>query len=487
MTRRLVLSYLLLTMVLLAVLEIPLAVNHADRLHAELEGSLVSDGFALAGFTEDAVIAGDGARLDPIVRNYHDRTNARLVIVQRDGRVLGDSQESGAERDDTLATRDEIAQALSGRVVTGTRHSDTLASDLVFVAVPVASGGAVHGAIRISYSTEDLRSSERQFWLALAGIAVVSLVSAAALGMLLARWVNRPLRHLLDTARVLGSGDLGARAYIGDGPPEVKDLATAFNTTAARLEDLMLTQESFVADASHELRTPLAALRLRIENLQAEAVNTGSTWLADDLEAAANEVQRLARLVGGLLTLARIDRAPATDSARVIPLAEALAEREESWLPVADEHGLHLSVDVDHLAVLAGPDRLAQALDNLLANAIEASPPGATVRMIARRAAAAAGRGGGRLGGGRGPGGPAQVEVQVIDDGPGLTRTERLHAFDRFWRASTKPGTLGGTGLGLPIARRLARLDGGDLELDESETGGIRAILRLPAAPSGSY
>jgi signal transduction histidine kinase len=114
------------------------------------------------------------------------------------------------------------------------------------------------------------------------------------------------MRDLEQATAVLARGELEALAPADRGPPEVRGLAAGFNDMAGRLGRLLDTQRAFVADASHQLRTPLTALRLRLENLEA----TIPPAAAGDLQAAASETGRLARLVDGLLTLARAEAGP---------------------------------------------------------------------------------------------------------------------------------------------------------------------------------
>jgi signal transduction histidine kinase len=277
----------------------------------------------------------------------------------------------------------------------------------------------------------------------LGAVAAVVLAAAAAVGVVTARFVTRPLRALERSAAVFGRGDLDERAPEDDGPAEVRSLAHVFNETATKLATLVRSQEEFVADASHELRTPLTALRLRLE--------TG------DLDGALREVTRLSDLVESLLALARADVAPAES----VDVASAVRERAETWRPLADDRGVVLRTDVDGaLRARASRARLTQAVDNLVANALDAAPGGSTITLRTDE------RGG-------------AVEVHVIDEGPGLSPEERRRAFDRFWRA--RPGG-GGSGLGLAIVRKLVEVDAGDVELLDASGGGVDAVIRLRPA-----
>jgi signal transduction histidine kinase len=461
--RRLLGSYLALTAVVLAALEIPLAVTYASREEASLETELVRDAFFIGGFVEDTLEGTQTVGLQGVADRYEDRTGARVVIVDADGRALADSEPlTGETAPRSFAARPEIALALDREVATGTRSSSTLGTGLLYVAVPVASGDRVLGAVRLTYSTDELDERVRAYWLTLAGIAVLSLAAATGVGLVLARWVTHPLDDLRVAAAALGAGDRRARAPERSGPPEVRELAAVFNATAQRLDALVTAQDEFVADASHQLRTPLTALRLRLEMLEAELPDGAAS---DDVDAATAEVRRLSRLVDGLLALARAERTDRSSTAVPIDLDAALAERALGWRPVADERGVTLGVDGGHLRVRVTPDRLSQVLDNLLANALEVSPPGTTIELTAEAAGTAE---------------DPRVELHVVDQGPGLTDEQRTRAFDRFWRSSTSRGELGGTGLGLSIVQRLVRADGGDVELLAGPGGGLDAVVRLP-------
>jgi signal transduction histidine kinase len=444
---RLLLSYLTLTVFVLAVLEIPLALNYASRERQDLTAKVERDAVALATLASP----GDSARLKATAQHYRAQTGGRVLIVGPKGQRVVDSGPGlgGA----SYASRPEIAQALNGQVATGVRYSSSLGHDLIYVAVPVAADGRVRGAVRITYPTSAVDARVHRYWAILGAIAGLVLLVALAIGLAFSRSIARPLEALRLAAARVGEGDLGARAPTEVGPPEVRAVATAFNDTARKLDALLRTQDEFVADASHQLRSPLAALRLRLENLELDVGPAGRAGL----EGATSELERLSRVVDGLLALARADRAPSAVVA--IELAPMVHERLEAWAAYAEEHDVTLRERLAPIAALATPGRLEQVLDNLLANALDVAPGGTEI-VIAVSAR------------------DGSAELRVSDEGPGLTETQRTRAFDRFWRA----GSHSGTGLGLAIVRRLVEADGGSAELLARAEGGIDAVVRMPRA-----
>ena len=447
MTRRLLLGYLGITLFVLLALEVPLGVQNQRSERRDLTARVTRDATVLAQDAEDAVQSlkpRELAQVAAVAYDYAQATGARVVIVDRRGYAVVDTSArvTGVE---SFASRPEIRAALKGGYSVGERHSDTLGTTLLYVAVPIASGGTVHGAVRVTYPTSAVDARIRRYWLLLAGIAAVVLAAAALVGWRLARFVTRPLRGLEAAAESVGMGDLDARAPERDGPPEVRSLARVFNETVAKVGVLLRSQDEFVADASHELRTPLTALRLRLEN--------------GDVEGALPEVERLSDLVESLLALARSDAGAAP--AETVDTAACVRDRAELWRPVAGERHVLLALEVETAApVRAGPQRLVQVLDNLVANALDHAPAGSTVTVSA-------------------DGSAPWVELRVRDEGPGMTPEQRARAFDRFWRAGSGPG---GSGLGLAIVRKLVDADDGEVELLPAPGGGTDAVVRLRRA-----
>lgn len=453
MSRRVLLGFLGLVVVVLAALEVPLGVQYGRTELRNVEAKVERDAVALASLSQTALRTQSRPQKEAVAAisyRYGRDTGGRVVIVDRRGVALIDTHPTtnGVE---SFRSRREIQQALHGRVATGTRRSNTLGANLLYVAVPVASGGRIDGAVRVTYPTSTIDSRVRRYWLILAAIAGIVLAVAFVVGMRVAAFVVRPLRRVESAAAAVGRGDLNARAPEHDGPDEVRSLATVFNDTVTRVSQLLSSQRQFVDDASHQLRTPLTALRLRLENLERDVREEGRA----DLEGALREVERLGELVESLLGLARSGARTAPPGR--VDLERLARERRAAWSPLAAERGLRLAVDVaDAVPAHAAEERVRQIVDNLLENAVEASPPGGTITLLVHAAS-------------------PWVELRVRDEGPGLDEQGRGRAFDRFWRGRGGDGS----GLGLAIVRSLVDADGGEVELVPAPGGGLDAVVRL--------
>jgi signal transduction histidine kinase len=336
------------------------------------------------------------------------------------------------------------------------------AGSRVAAAMPVFLRGkfGLVGTVVLARSTSSLNSDVVTLWVILGTIAVVAMIGAALLAFGLARWVSRPLALLDATAGRLADGDLDSRAVVDSGPPELRRLATTFNTMAGRLEALVHGNRAVIADVSHQLRTPLAALRLRLDLLAADPDPDPETT-GHELAGALEELARLSRLVDGLLAVARAENVVPVPAA--VDVAEVARERVVAWHPVADDRGIALAaVSSPRPPVLAwiGEGHLEQVLDNIIANALDALSADGHVMVTVSATAAGA-------------------RITVADDGPGMPAEDRERAFLRF--TTSNPN---GTGLGLAIVHRLVTSNGGTARLVETPGGGLTAVLDFPGVPA---
>src|SRR5436190_10146453 len=465
MKRRLLYSYLSITAFVFLVVAVPFGVSSANAVERRLASDMQHDAFSLAIRTQEVVetvesSSASRAELQTIVDEYHADAGGSVVIVDRDGIGLAGTRRAGASpRGRDYSDRPEIVDAIGGAESSGIVSSRDGRGNQLYVVLPVGAVSGVQGAVRITYPASVVGDRILRSWLLLAAIGGVVLGIVFLVSLLLARSVTKPLGDLESAAGALGAGDLTVRAAVPRGPGEIRGLAESFNATAARLEQLVGTQRAFIADASHQLRTPLAAMRLRLENLEADV----SGHAAEDLEGAPAEVRRLSRLVDGLLALTRAEQS--TSAPVSLPVEELLAGRVDAWEAFAAERQVRIdTVSSSGLAVRATPGRLEQVVDNLLNNALEVAPEGSTVHLEAR---------------GRG----SWVELHVSDEGPGMSEVDRARAFDRFWQSASARVDMEGAkehfGLGLAIVHELVAADGGHVRLDAALSGGLEVVVRM--------
>jgi signal transduction histidine kinase len=449
MRRRLLVSNLVLVTVVLLALELPLAAVYGRHERDALNAALQRDASSLAGLSEEIVEHPGGHDVAALAQRFTSDVGGEVVILDRSGARLTPVGATNV----TPAFQAALEMARAGRPGSGE------AGGLAYAAVPIGASGDHHGAVLIARSDAAVAHRIHAFWLVLLLLGFGVLAVAVLVSRWLAHWTIEPLQQLGERASGFGRGELHVRADTRGGPPEVVALADTFNEMADRLDELVTSQRRFVADASHQLRTPLTALRLRLENL--DAGDTGA--VATTRDAALLETSRLTRLVDGLLALAlaegrRPERQP-------VDIAAVLAQRHEAWAPLAAENQVDLLVegsDEPGVSALIVPGHLEQILDNLIDNALDASPPGHAVRLSARVA------------------GPT-VEVHVVDEGRGMTEAERIRAFDPFWQ---NPGgrSNGSAGLGLAIVDQLVRASGGGVTLGPSSSGGVDATVSFNRA-----
>lgn len=416
---------------------------------------------------------------DPLAREARPLANElstrdlAAVVLGRDGTVLASGQTlpDGQTLPEQLAppapTPDQLRRALAGETVV-TEARDAAGRHLLVCLVPLPADAAPVGVVQLAASLAPADDLLARLRLALA----LGLVAAVALGTLggvpLTRAALRPLARMTATSERIATGDLGARAALPRRGDEIGRLAAAFDRMVDRLEGALRAQRQLVADASHELRTPLTALGGSVELLLLGVDDEDAAARQGTLRAMHREIERLARLVGDLLTLSRLDARPALRR-RAVDLAALVAEVAAQTRLLAGDRIVTCRAD-GPLVVAADPDRLRQVLLNLAANAVAFTAPDGRIALDLAR-----------VGG--------EVRVAVADDGAGIDPADLPHLFDRFYRGdkarARRPGG-GGSGLGLAIARTIVEAHGGTLAARSTPGRGATFTVTLPAPASVS-
>ena len=453
MTRRILAAFLGLTLALLIGVVVPLGVMTANHDRQAFADQTVAAATAVASAGEEQLA--DHERGAPALGtlNYRPALIGQddIAVYDRGGHVFipGPAQ--------LRVTPAQVARALSGQTVQQWQEDP---QDGLLVLRPAYSGSRIVGAAVVRRAAHPLSEQIASLWLGLALTGLAAILLATTLSIALARWVGRPLRRLDATANRFGAGELTVRASPLMGPPETRHLSGTFNDMAGRLEALIGSHRTLVADISHQLRTPLAALRLRLELLHDDVDSTA----AGELDGALGEISRLSRLVDGLLAVARAEH---TEPAPVtVDLAQLVRDRVAIWSPLAQERHIQLLTSSGPASVAATPGHLEQVLDNLLANALDVTPDEGQITVSTRQH-------------------HDRVRLEVIDSGPGMTPAQRAEAFRRFWTQpadSPSRESTSSSGLGLAIVHRLITVDGGTIRLTNIPGLGLAAQIDLHAA-----
>jgi heavy metal sensor kinase len=317
------------------------------------------------------------------------------------------------------------------------------------------------GALEVGRAADDLSDTLRSLLLILGIAYPVTLAVAGVGGLFLAGRALSPVDKLTRLARRISAEDLSQRLNLHLPDDELGRLARTFDEMITRLEDAFQRQRQFTADSSHELRTPLTAIKGQVEVALTRPREPAA--YREVLQAVNEEVDRLIRLVGSLLTLARADAGQIPITSEAVNLPDVVAAAVEQVRPAAAQRNVDLEVAPGPPVTLqVEEDLLLQLLLNLLDNAIKYTRPR------------------GRVTAGWGTT-SAQVELWVRDTGAGLAPEHVPHIFDRFYRVDkARSRAEGGAGLGLSICRWIAEAHGGAMSVESAPGQGSTFTLRLP-------
>ncbi len=274
----------------------------------------------------------------------------------------------------------------------------------------------------------------------LVGVVVATLIGAGA-----AYGLMRPLRRVREATRRMADGDYTTRVEAPSGR-ELAELVEDVNTLGSALAETEARRTRLISEVAHEMRTPLTVIDGYVEGMIDGVIPAGE----DELSQVGDEVRRLRRLAEDLSSLSRAEEGRIALELRRADFSETVAAAAERMREAAAGAGLTLEVDRagdDPLPVDVDQDRLAHVVANLVGNAIRATPPGGTIRVMTARVGQTA-------------------QVAVRDTGEGLTPDDLARVFERFFRVPGRRGTErdSGSGIGLTIARGIMRAFGGDVE-----------------------
>jgi heavy metal sensor kinase len=428
-----------------------------ERLDESLLGILDAAATSLAHDAEEGQSPEDGAR-STVTELSHRRQ--RLAIFDTKGRLL-----SGAP-----GVPDELGLP-RGAIGVGEPQVYSIGKDddddddhhrvaVLHVRLPNGTAYLVAATQPMEPITEEIEALGEALVIAVP----LTILVAAGGGWFLARKTLKPVVAMAEEARRMGATDTGGDLQIANPRDELGRLAIAFNDLLSRIRTAFALQRQFMADASHELRTPLATIQTAASvSLQQE--DRSKAEYREAMGIVVRQARRLARIVDEMFTLARADSGHASVRSEKLDMGEVVHDAGRAAAVLASGRQVEVVVHVpdEEVPIVGDPELLGRLIQNLLHNAIRHSRDGASVQISLSDTA-------------------GEVRVTVHDQGSGIPEKAQPRVFDRFFRADeARSGE--GAGLGLAIARWIARAHGGELALAHSRPGDTLFVLTLPHRP----
>ena len=404
-------------------------------------------------YAESAVRAVDEEKAAPAfaASKLEAATGDQLYFL---GTSLSPGEDSGLAR---VTLKDVGVDLSTTRIVTFEFKPPGQKRTFLAAAHPIRPGGpTVFGYLIVAKPKDELRDAWVTLLSRLAIAFLFSLVVVGALAFYLTRRITGPVLALSDAADEVSRGNYGVEVPRVPGGGEIGHLADRFREMTSRLAEAEELERNFLMSVSHELRTPLTAIRGHVAALREGVVNDPESIDAS-LEIVAGEAERLGRLVGDVLDLAKLDAHRFTVLTEEVDMGRVLERAYSTFSEEARQRGIEYTSEAESAPVIVSDgDRVLQIISNLLSNAFRWTPDGGRIDLALQTANDA-------------------VTVDVADTGPGIAADARERIFRPFWSLDGR-----GTGLGLPIASELAVALGGRIELQSELGQGSRFRLVLP-------
>lgn len=400
----------------------------------------------------------DQLLLSSVAENFSRQINARVIVVNPQYIVLGDSLRVGGYLGSSLE-RPELKEALEGRTGRSIQYSNLSEQWVLQVAVPVEKDGVLQGAVFFSTSLKPVYNTLAAVRRFLFFSTIVAMILAGTLVVIFAHHLTGPINDLTSAAQQMAEGNLDQKISVSS-KDEIGRLAEQFNIMAARVKDMNQRLTRFVADVSHDLRTPLASIHICLQSLQNYEMEPEEQ--KEFLQDINQETQRLIYLVEDLLDLTRHQEV--VDKREVISLSLLLQDVADMTRPRLERKGQQFFTQIPEKlpCFFVSPEALKRVLFNLLDNAIKFTPPGGWIKLSVEER-------------------NTEVLIIIEDTGCGIPEDSLPFIFERFYRVDkSRSSYLGGTGLGLAICKEIVEHYGGTITVKSVEEKGSTFFFSLP-------
>ena len=417
---------------------------------------------ALSESVADSLEENEIERVELLVQRYGARQSVTLRVFTPDGRLLSTSDPKLDRQITDWSIVPGMREALQNKPAQGMAKGVLSKEDRLYAAKPIFRNGRMLGVLRMSITIAQFQRQFLRVILTVLGTLSLTLLLCAFISERLARNMAKPIQAMRNFAMEVGRGHLGEKLNIRQND-ELGQLATELNRMSQRLASLDKERRAFLANVSHELRTPVSNVHVTLEALESGA-DEEPELRSRFIRTALDETTRLSGLIKDLLDLGRLEAGVVPLEQQPFSLPNLINRGVRAMETRMRSKGMGIRIDVPDVQIQGDPERLLQAVLNLLDNAIKHSVPDSIVFVSGKIES-------------------AQVAVEIRDQGAGISESDLPHIFEQFYTADpSRQGS--GTGLGLAIARRIVEAHGGSISASSTGTGkGATFTIRLPVSP----
>jgi len=398
--------------------------------------------------------------LENLVKRQSLDINSRILLLNTDGLVLLDTHDDLSG--ENYSRISEVKQALQGVSISEIYNVSSTGEKVLYTAIPILDRDGVIGAVFMSTSADHIFDKVSNTLRNLMILSMVGLAITAVIGFAFADILSSPIENITEYVRDITKGVHDQRIQVV-GNDEIANLCNAFNSMAAKLDQVDDQRKKFVSNVSHELRTPMASVKILCESLLANDHWEEAVY-REFLTDINDEVNRLNNIIDSLLYLVNLEKKELELTYEVTYVNYLVLNVIKRLKPLANKKDLEIKFHAEEkIQMDADREKIQQCLFNIVGNAIKYTPDGGQIDVYLQID---------RLG---------NVVIEVQDTGIGIPQERINHIFDRFYRVDeARNRQTGGTGLGLSIAQQIIHLHQGLIYADSKVNEGTKFTIMLP-------
>lgn len=461
-------AFIFISLIAVFLLDFIVTLKLQDHFEDRIVDELRNNAMMVAEIIHDDLQSDHLSDIRRQVADLAGKLDMRITVVDRQGNVLGDSAEDYAKMENH-AGRFEIAEAMDSGFGQSTRPSETLGYPMKYVAVRVDGADDPLGVVRFALPLSQLRLEKQLVYRIILVSAAISILISFGVAYWVSRSITSPIRRIQRAAEQIACGQFGATVRVSS-RDELGQLARSLNAMSCELQRkvenlnrMHRLRTDFLASVSHELKTPLTLIRGYIETLEGRAIEDRDK-ARRFVSIIKNHADRLSNIVDDLLQLSELELSES--GIRKVPcdLRDAINEVTLGFGHALEQkkHDLKVRAEGSDFKISGDPGKIEQLLVNLIDNAIKYTEPGGAIEIRLTE-------------------GDERTTIRVRDNGIGISPAHIDRVFERFYRVDkARSRELGGTGLGLGIAKHIVLAHGGEIRIDSTPGHGTEVVVVLP-------